>query len=1044
MSEVTETSKAWMVNLKVNEIPVTFKVDTGAAVTALPSSMVNSMSDILPTSKSLRGAGNNKLSVQGQAKVHLRLRDKFISETVYFVDGLRTPLLGKPAISNLGLIQFIDAVESETALWWTRKYPKLFTGLGTLPSKVKIDLDPNVVPFVQSVPRRVAAARKQPLKEELDRMECLGVIRRVEEPTDWCAPCVVVPKKDGKIRVCIDFTNLNKAVKRQYHPLPTSEETLNALGGSRVFSKLDANCGYWQMELDKESYKLTTFITPFGRYFCQRLPFGISSAPEIFQREMQKILVDLPGVVCQMDDILVFGKDQHEHDYCLKRVLERLQQQGVTLNVEKCEFSKSEVRFLGHIVGNQGIKADPEKTRAIVNFPKPSNKKELRRFFGVVNYLGKFSAAVAENSVALRKLLSKDFEWYWGDQQEAEFRKLKQIMASTPTLSPFTLGAETILSADASSYGIGAAILQRFDNDWKPIAYASRSLTATEKRYAQIEKEALAICWACEKFNYYLAGNNFTVETDHKPLLAVLGTKELAKLPIRVQRFRLKMMAYSYNIVYTPGNKLVVADALSRSPVCDKTGDSNESNYESCLINVLVESLPVARNRLERIKASILEDETSLLLIKYVSEGWPRSKDVEAIVKPYYTFRDFFTVVDGVLYYNNRIFIPHLERQRVLDDVHAGHQGESKCIRRATEVVWWPGMSSEIRSIVKSCPQCTEHRRIPREPLLTTPLPERPWWRVALDLFEMNGKTYMVVFDYYSRYITVHELKDTSNAGVVVRILENLFCLLGIPNTIVSDNGPQFISSTFSEFTKKWDIIHVTSSPKYPQSNGAAERAVQTVKELMKKNLNVHAALCAYRDTALGNGYSPAQLLFGRSLNSMGILSTRSVDVKRLKDVEGLQRQKQEQMYNVRHRVQMRAPILHSQPVVVRDRPKSSDAVVLASQGREVITHDNGSILRRNRAHVSSRSEVSVSSSSAGVDAPNVSSPINRISPASNMESTSNKDPEISDQNNCLQPGLPDHRPSPMLTQAPVQKPSPRRTRTRYGRVSVPPKRLDL
>jgi len=410
-------------------------------------------------------------------------------------------LLGKPAIANLGLINFASVIDDNAD--WLSRYSSLFQGLGTMDGEVKIVLDDKVEPFVQSVPRRVAAARRQPLQEELSRMEALGVIEKIESPTEWCSPCIVVPKKTGKIRVCIDFTKLNRAVKREFHPLPNSEETLSELANSKVFSKLDANCGYWQMKLHVESQKLTTFITPFGRFFCKRLPFGISSAPEIFQREMQKILMGLDGIVCQMDDILVHGATEAEHNERLIQVLNRLKTAGVTLNESKCEFSKSEVKFLGHVINSKGIHADPDKTKAIINFPTPNNKKELRRFFGIVNYLGKFSPAIASKTSCLRQLLGKDCDWIWGIDQATEFKEIKRILASTPVLTPYNLSLETMIRSDSSAYGLGAAILQRVNGDWKPVAYASRALTSAEKRYAQIEKEALAICWACNKSLLY-------------------------------------------------------------------------------------------------------------------------------------------------------------------------------------------------------------------------------------------------------------------------------------------------------------------------------------------------------------------------------------------------------------------------------------------------------------------------------------------------------------------------------------------------------------
>ena len=301
-----------------------------------------------------------------------------MEQELFVVDGLVMPLLGEPAISALGMMVFVSEV---TEIDWCRRFPKLFSGLGEMGSEVGIELKAGCQPYVQSIPRRIAAARREPLRVELERMEQLGVIEQIEEPTEWCSPCIVVPKPSGRIRVCIDFTRLNAAVKREYHPLPVIDETLGRLKDAHVFSKLDANSGYWQMKLLPQAQKLTAFITPFGRFVCKRLPFGISSAPEIFQREMYKVIGNAEGVLCHMDDILVFGKDREEHDVRLGAILNRLMEAGVTLNREKCEFGLSEVKFVGHVVSGEGIRPDPDKSKAVAEFPIPESRKDLRRFF---------------------------------------------------------------------------------------------------------------------------------------------------------------------------------------------------------------------------------------------------------------------------------------------------------------------------------------------------------------------------------------------------------------------------------------------------------------------------------------------------------------------------------------------------------------------------------------------------------------------------------------------------------------------------------------
>ena len=932
------------------------KVDSGAAVSAIPKKLSDALNlELIPADRNQMGAGNNKLNTVGKAEVSLCYSGRQCTDIIYVVDGLVTPLLGKPALSKLQVIHFVDEVKSKSD--WTAQYPKLFSGLGEIGTDVKLDLREGVAPYCQAVPRQVAAARRKPMKDELERMVKLGVIKRVEGPTEWCSPSIVVPKKNNKIRLCVDFTKLNEAVKRSYHPLPATDELLAQLGDSRVFSKLDANSGYWQMKLAPESQPLTTFITPFGRYMCCRLPFGISIAPEIFSREMQRILEGVEGIVCQMDDILIHTKDEESHAEKVREVLDKLLKAGVTLNEEKCEFSKQKVTFLGHVIDAEGIHADPEKIKAIQEFPVPKKTKDLKRFFGMVNYLGKFLPKLADDSAQLRKLLKKEYKdnWTWNDQLNMEYQKMKESLSSAPVLAPFSLEAETWLSTDASSYGLGAAIFQKTEDGLKPIAFASRALTETEQRYAQIEKEALAICWAAEKFYYYLAGRKFHIETDHKPLISILSKMELYKLPIRVQRFKLRMMKFCYDISYTPGEKLVVADALSRAPV-----QIDEIHQELLEVAELVEDLPISAARKRELQYSTLNDATCQQLKLFIQTGWPSYANCPDFIKNYFTFKDELTVVQDLIFYNNRIFIPLLERNRVLTEVHTGHLGESKCLNRARELVWWPGMTTEIRQLVKTCSTCLEHRRTPREPMMSAPFPERPWWQVAMDLCSVEGRgdEYLVIMDYYSRYLVAEQLSDTTST-TICRVVNKVFTLFGIPNAIVSDNGPQFTSEQFKGLLKKWDIIHRTSAPKYAQSNGEAERGVQVFKRLIAKNSNIDQALLCYRDSPLQNGYSPAQLLMGRSLNSMGIMTDKVVDLRALKSYENVYRTKMAAAYNTRHKAQTRGTLLVGDSVKLRDPGgKPCAATVVAVSGREVaLQREDGSLLRRNRAHVTDNIE---------------------------------------------------------------------------------------
>ena len=487
---------------------------------------------------------------------------------------------------------------------------------------------------------------RKKVKEELDRMESMGVITTVSEPTPWCAGMVVVPKKSGKVRICVDLKPLNKGVMRETHPIPKVDNTLAQLTGATVFSKLDANSGFWQIPLAKKSRLLTTFITPFGRYSFNKLPFGISSAPEIFQNRMSQILECLPGVLCLMDDIIVFGTNQEDHHEMLIATLKRLQQAGVTLNSEKCEFNKSSIGFLGHIIDKDGVRADPSKTSAIVKMPAPQSLTELRRFMGMVNQLGKFSSKIVDIGQPLCELMSAKRTWIWGAAQENAFKQIKEELIKPTVLVLYDPNAQTKVSADASSYGLGAVLLQNKEGIWKPVAYASRALSETERRYAQIEKEALAVTWACEKFADYILGCSFATETDHKPLVPLLNSKCLNMLPPRVLRFRLRLTRFDFVVSHAPGKQLYTADTLSRAP---NDYDSIQPHLQVItdlyIKEVLIPSFPTCQSTVEMYKQAQRQYPECSLIIEYCNTGWPTNHTATPLnLRPYWKARSYLTI----------------------------------------------------------------------------------------------------------------------------------------------------------------------------------------------------------------------------------------------------------------------------------------------------------------------------------------------------------------------------------------------------------------
>ena len=466
----------WHVKLKIQDQDMlTWCIDTGAQVSVMPEAIYKSSYGTLSKSdRELVGAGDVPLMTLGCAVMNLTLAETVIKERVYVVRGASKLLLGVPAIRSLGLIHEIPGTYSVKAVNQmpdnhslrsgtkediVKEYPKLFQGLGKLEGEHTIHLKEGATPFCLTTPRRVPLPLMKKVQEEIKRMEQLDVIEPVDAPTEWCSSIVAVPNADGRVRICVDLTKLNQAVRREVYQMPAVEETLGSLTEGSVLSKLDANSGFHQIVLNPESAKLTTFITPFGRYMFKRLPFGISSAPEYFQKRMDKELSGLEGVKCRMDDILVMGRDQAEHDQRLKQVLDRLVERKLTLNLEKCLFSQSRLQYLGQIIDSEGIRKDPSKVKAIADMAEPQDIASLRRFLGLVNHLMKFCPNLAEKTKPLRDLLKKDSSWVWGPAQQEAFQQLKADMASEQVLARYNPEKETMASSDASSFGLGAVLM---------------------------------------------------------------------------------------------------------------------------------------------------------------------------------------------------------------------------------------------------------------------------------------------------------------------------------------------------------------------------------------------------------------------------------------------------------------------------------------------------------------------------------------------------------------------------------------------------------
>ena len=705
-------------------------------------------------------------------------------------------------------------------------------------------------------------------------MEEMGVTRKVEEPTDWCHPIVLVKKENGSIRLCLDLTRLNTAVKREFYQLESVDETLAKLGECNIMSKLDANSGYWQMPLDEESQLKATFITPFGRFCPTRGPFGLSSMQEIFNKRLDKIISGLPGVVKSTDDFLVTGKDMAEHDERLRGLLKRLSDHGVTLNPTKCKFRQTAVDFLGHNISAAGVRPLSTKVDALLNFRTPENITELRRFFGMAQQLSKFTPELARASEPLRGLLSTKNSWVWTANHDSAFQETKKVLAKAPILAHYDLNKPTRLRTDGSLLnGIAAILYQQHGDQWKPVEFASRYLSDAEKNYHNIEIEMLAVTWGCEKMSKYLHGlRHFVVQTDHKPLIPILNYKPLAEMTPRIQRMRMRLLKFSFAAEYVKGKELADADALSRAPWSQATKEDEIVEQEiAAHVDTVIGNIPATEPRIDEIKNETKADAVLQELINMVHKGWPSTiRECPEAIRPFWHCRHDITETKGLILKGSQIVIPASMRRDMLDRIHEGHLGMEKCKRRARQCLYWPNMNNQIEQKIQRCGECAKLLPSkPAEPLLPHECPEKPWQKVGSDLFHWAGKMYVIIVDYFSLWPEVYLLGRPSSPNLV-HAIKDAFARHGIAKELVSDNGPQYAAREFKSFKSQWQFEHTTSSPHYPRSNGLAESTVKAVKRLIKKchrsNQDILKGLLILRNTPIKCGQSPAQLLKGYTL----------------------------------------------------------------------------------------------------------------------------------------------------------------------------------
>ena len=856
--------------------------DTGASINIIPLSLCPLKFEKSVTSSTLRTYGGFSLKVVGNVLLRVAYKNLTVDANFAVVDVKdEYPLLCADLCNQLGILsemtQNINSVSD-----CLNEFDCLFDGVGKVKdTKCELKVSSDAIP--KSTPaRRLTPHLLTKVKDQLELMQKEGIIKPAES-TEWLSPIVPVIKKSGEVRICVDFRYLNQYVIREPYQIPTFEDIFSKLTNAQFFSQLDAKSGYHQLELTEDSQKYLCFSSPIGNFQFCRLPFGISSAPEMYQKVMSSILDGCPGVLFYLDDVLIFGRTQSEHDANLRNVIEKLKTSGLRLNREKCKFSTTSVEFLGHEISDKGIKPSATKINAILNFPVPKNVSQCRSFLGLVEYVGhKFIKNFADVCAPMYDVIAGEF-FSWDKNAQKAFERVKNELSSLNYLRFFDPEKKITIRTDASGIGLGAVLMQNEE----PVLFISRKLKDPETRYSQIEREFLAIVFAMHRFKTFVLGTKVTVQTDNKPLITFFK-KAIDKLPLRIQKWMLNLQPFSMQIEHIPAHKNKISDDLSRNP-CDAIPDDCEMSSETCFFTF--SDIPLSKA--EIIKASREDDEIRLLHDSILCK-W---KKQNTLSNPYNSMRDEMSVSDdGVVMIGTRIVLPKILRKKALAQAHSGHVGSEKMKNQLRAIFFWAGMTVEIEEFVKQCDACVRFSRENKRAPLTAVADSSnaPWDVISVDFTggseRLHGVILFTVIDHFSRFPFVYEVKQSS-AKSVIQCLKHLFSTYGFPNTLVSDNGTAFTSAELNNFLSRCSVKHRYASVYYPEGNSTVERFHGTLKcrldKLLFEGVDFQTAMShvMYDIRSLPNksiGVSPFEKFFNRpmpttwnSLTKEGFSGTR-------------------------------------------------------------------------------------------------------------------------------------------------------------------------
>lgn len=769
------------------------------------------------------------------------------------------------------------SVEVSTLEHFLERNSEVFIPNGNPANGFEHEIDTGDHKPISVAPYRLSPLKQDALKVEISKMLQESVIEPCSSP--WAAPVVMVPKKDGGIRVCVDYRQLNAVTVPDAYPLPRIDDLIHNAKPTPCMSTVDLRAGYWQISVKETDRCKTAFVTPFGMYQFKRMPFGLRNAPATFQRMMDRFRIQLSHIklLVYLDDLIVMSTIYEQHLKDLQDVFDKLREFNLTAKKEKCHFCCSKVKYLGHLITPKGLEVDPEKVDCILKMTPPRNLKHLMSYVQLCSWYRRFIPNFAKIVEPLTRLTKKNATWRWEEEQTQAFEQLRKLMSSPPILAQADEMKPFIIKTDASSYAIGAVLVQGEGAKEHPVEFASRLLTQAERNYSTTEREALAVVWAVEKFRGYIEGNKVIVQTDHQALKWLMSLKTPTG---RLARWALRLQPFDITIKYITGRTNVVADCLSR-PSCDQ-----ETENECGICSVVVD---MPKKPKEEVRTEQLKDE-DIASIVIDLEG----KSTE---KAQYWSHKGYVINNGLLYRYDplgtseeaQIVVPKQEQLKVIQIYHeeatAGHYGAEKTIARIAQRYYWKGMRGQVEAYVRKCLDCQRYKPSNQKPagLLQTTSSNQRFEVVAFDLFgplprtNSNHNWIFVVEDVATRWIELFALEQATAEECARVLLNEIILRYGTPRRFISDNGTQFVSGVMQQLTYCLNIRHGFIPVYHPETNPVERRNRDLKTQLailvegdhtcwVDKLPSIRFAMNSVQSSA--TGFSPAYLTFGRELRT--------------------------------------------------------------------------------------------------------------------------------------------------------------------------------